>query len=175
MRWADLARLPSPPHSLPDRIIQSAELYPCDVLFVHRDADDKPYATRIDEMRAACARAGESRGLPPIIPVVPVRMLEAWLLCDEAALRRAAGNPNGRQPLDLPRARDLESVLDPKTRLHELWREASALSTRRRHSLRVSVPRLAELTDDFSPLRRLPAFQALETEMRRTLREEGWT
>jgi hypothetical protein len=36
------------------------------------------------------------------IPVVPVRMTEAWLLADEFAIRSAPGNPNGTQSLDLP-------------------------------------------------------------------------
>ena len=45
--------------------------------------------------------------------VIPVRMTEAWLLIDELALRRAAGNPNGRNPLDLPALKDLEALPEP--------------------------------------------------------------
>jgi hypothetical protein len=38
----------------------------------------------------------------PVVCVVPVRMMEAWLLIDEMAIRRVAGNPNGRIPIELP-------------------------------------------------------------------------
>jgi hypothetical protein len=34
--------------------------------------------------------------------VVPVRMTKAWLTVDEAAIRKAARNPLGTAPLELP-------------------------------------------------------------------------
>lgn len=37
--WADLRRLPNPPRNLSEEIERSLELYPCDLLFVHRDAE----------------------------------------------------------------------------------------------------------------------------------------
>ena len=49
-----------------------------------------------------------------VVCVVPVRMQEAWLLIDEAALRRAAGDPNGTQPLAMPDVQRLEELADPK-------------------------------------------------------------
>lgn len=36
------------------------------------------------------------------IPVIPVRMTEAWLLGHELSIRSAAGNPNGSENLELP-------------------------------------------------------------------------
>ena len=168
--WADLSRLPRPPRSLAERIARAVELYPCDVLFVHRDSDRENRASRVDEVARAVTEASRlaastTRVFPPVVPVVPVRMLEAWLLTDEVALRRAAGNPNGRVELDLPRARDLERVLDPKAVLQRTVLEASGLHGRRLQRLAVSPVRIAELTDDFSALRALPAFQALEQEI----------
>ena len=96
-------------------------------------------------------------------------MLEAWLLADEAALRRAAGNPNGAIPLSLPRLDALEHIPDPKALLNDLIKEASGLSGRRRKRLHLPAlaSRVADLTDDFSPLRALPAFPALEAEIER--------
>jgi hypothetical protein len=52
---ADLRRLPNPPRDLRSRIEQSLYLYPCDLLFVHRDAESCPYAERkaeVDEILA---------------------------------------------------------------------------------------------------------------------------
>lgn len=164
--WADLSRLPHRPSTLADRIVASVRLYPCDLLFVHRDADREPRAARVAEIQHAVASAPGEEALSTVVPVVPVRMTEAWLLCDELALRQAAGNPNGRQPLDLPRVRDLENLPDPKAILHKLLGAASERSARRRRTLRLSAVRVASLTDDFALLRELSAFRDLEQDVR---------
>lgn len=54
-----------------------------------------------------------------IVAAVPVRMIEAWLLFDESAIRLAAGNPNGTTPLGLPGMPRAESVPDPKLLLRD--------------------------------------------------------
>jgi hypothetical protein len=108
-----------------------------------------------------------------VVPVVPVRMLEAWLLSDESALRTAAGNPNGRRPLELPRIQEIESLPDPKGILHDLLRQASELGSRRRRNVEVSAIRVAERTEDFSRLRGLQAFRALEAEVLAVLQQLG--
>jgi len=103
-------------------------------------------------------------------------MQEAWLLFDEPAIRTAAGNPNGRDHLDLPRLQHLEGLPDPKEVLYELLRTASGLSGRRRKKLPVSqlAQRVSDFIDDFAPLRTLPAFTALEVEIRKTVEIRGW-
>jgi hypothetical protein len=53
----------------------------------------------------------------PHVPVIPIRMTEAWLLLDEAEIRRVAGSPNGKVSLGLPKAKDVESIPDPKAQL----------------------------------------------------------
>jgi len=170
--WADLGRLWTPPRGLGERIVQSARLYPCDVLFVHRDADHADPAERVGEFQAATQRARRQDNVrPPIICVVPVRMLETWLLFDEAAIRTAAGNPRGRQPLELPPLRSLEALPDPKRSFRDVLRAASDLPAQRRRKLRVSPERVAELIDDFAPLRSLAAFARLEDEVRQLLEQ----
>ena len=90
-------------------------------------------------------------------------MTEAWLLSSETAIRRAAGNPNGKMPLGLPTWREWDQKPNPKQILFDALRNASGLQGRhlsrfREHAAR---HRVAELTDDFSPLERLPAFAYL--------------
>lgn len=172
--WADLRRLPNPPKTLELRIEKSLEFYPCELLFVHRDAESNSYTRRkaeIDEVLAAMSLA-----YPPAVCVVPVRMLEAWLLFDEAALRRASGNPNGKTPLQLPSPATLEEIIDPKMRLYELLTEASELKGRRRQSLRVSrcARKVSDYIDDFGLLRTLPAFRALEADLEETITRNRW-
>jgi hypothetical protein len=113
---------------------------------------------------------------PDAVSIVPVRMTEAWLLFDEQALRRAAGNPNGRVKLDLPKKEDLEQIPDPKDMLYNLLRTASDLrgSRLKKFSTRGGARRVSELLDDFKPLRCLNAFKALEDEIRDLVQTRRW-
>lgn len=159
----------SPRANLRERLEVAVRRYPCDVLFVHRDAEREPKEKRLEEIRDAAAAVG----VPAFVPVVPVRMTEAWLLIDEKAIRRAAGNPHGQAPLPLPKAAKLESVADPKDALRTCLIQASEKTGRRLRQFERDLPecvqRVAELIPDFSPLRQLPAFQGFEQEARRVL------
>lgn len=160
--WADLRRHPEPPRGLDARIREAVRLYPCDVLFVHRDAEAVRPAERVDEINRAIEASGASVSH---VRVVPVRMTEAWLLFDERAIRRAAANPNGRQRLALPALRTVENLPDPKEVLKALLRQASGLSPTRLRRFHIAIRRVADLIDDFSPLQSVPAFQQLEGEL----------
>jgi hypothetical protein len=176
--WADLRRLRYPPRTLASRIECSLDLYPCDILFIHRDAeiraDRRSYQQRKDEIIGALANINLVQ-IPPIC-VVPVRMMEAWLLINEAALRRAAGNPNGATALNIPNIAHLEEIPDPKEVLYTLLRVASELRGRRlkRFEENRSAGLVAEYIDDFAQLRRLSAFRALEADIEETITINQW-
>jgi len=175
-QWADLRQVRwSKKPDLADRIRLSLDLYPCDLLFVHRDAEREPRERRIDEITAALAKV-QFQSIPQAISVVPVRMQEAWLLFDERAIRHAAGNRSGRQPLDLPSIRDIERIPDPKSLLHECLKQASGLQGRRLKSFPVHrhARRVAELMDDFSPLQVLQSFTALENDVMQIIEQRDW-
>lgn len=175
-QWADLRRLDkSLRNTLEKRIQLSIHLYPCDLLFIHRDAEKTSYETRLSEIHAAVSKAS-SRINVPTVSVVPVHMTEAWLIFDVIALRKAAANPNGKNLLNLPNIQKLENEPDPKELLYNLLRQASGRSSRRLKSFSLGdcVHRVAELIDDFSPLRNLPAFAALESEVQGVIKEKGW-
>lgn len=158
--WADLSLLPSPPRRLRERIDAAIQLYPCDLLFVHRDAEREPWEAR----QAEIGRAAEACAVP-YVPVIPVRMTEAWFLHDEAAIRLASANPRGRVSLELPPIHKLEELPDPKAALEQALLAAAEVSGRRLSQRRRGLPRMrarvAELTGDFSPLIGLPAFDRL--------------
>lgn len=159
-QWADLSRVPRKPTSLQERISVALDLYPCDIMFVHRDAEGAEYDVRRQEIDSALSHTSFS---VRFVPVVPVRMMEAWLLCNEDAIRGAAGNPQGSQELDLPEVRNLERIPNPKAMLHSALMRASGLNNRRLSTFRAHerVHRVGELIQDFSPLLQLPAFQRL--------------
>ena len=165
IEWADLGVLRRQPTKLVGRVAEALRLYPCDLLFVHRDAEGQPPEWRYQEIATAVP------ALQTRVAVVPVRMQEAWLLHDEAALRRAAGRPSGTEPLNLPALARVESVVDPKGTLKTALLTAAALTGRRRQAFNpgIAAQRLATLIEDWAPLRQLSAFRQLEDDMRDAL------
>lgn len=170
-QWADPWRFPRRSKELHEKIKTTIDFYQCDLLFVHRDAETACLEDRQAEIRQALARVRDDAVLPNAICVVPVRMTEAWLLHDLGAIRQAAGNPNGTEPLTLPNLGDIESLPNPKRILHELLRDATEKGARRRKRFDTNkaVQLIPKYIEDFSPLRRLSAFAALEEELVKNL------
>ncbi len=167
--WADPQRLPRKTGTLADKIILSLDLFPCELLFVHRDAEKDEPESRVEEINAAVDEARKVlTEVPPLVCVVPVRMLEAWFLFDESAIRKAAGNTTGKKPLDLPPLARVEGLPNPKERLLGLLRDASGLRGRRLRKFRAGKKfhLIPENTRDFSPLFDLPGFEKLYADIR---------
>ena len=123
--WADLRLLRKPPQEFKKRIRESIRIYPCDLLFVHRDAETASLQHRQSEIRQAVEDARADDEIPSTICVVPTRMTEAWLLSDIDSIRQAAGNPNGTVQLNLPSPSIIEGLPNPKRVLHDLLRDAT--------------------------------------------------
>lgn len=155
--------LPSHRYGLEVRVRAAVQMFPCNLLFVHRDSEGQPADTRYEEI-AAATRAVNVK----FIAVVPIRMMEAWLLSSDSAIRRAAGNPNGRVAITIPNANLIERLPNPKEMLLSALREAANLGARRRASFDVHARRrrVAECIDDFSYLRQLAAFVRFENELK---------
>lgn len=153
-------------HTLSDRVEDAIQRFPCDILFIHRDAERESLDVRQGEIETAVSAT--LNAVEYWIPVIPVRMTEAWLLIDERAIRRAADNPNGSVSLSLPRVSRLERLPDPKATLNDLLIEASEKTGRRLVKFRRISElawrhgRVADLIEDYSPLRSLSAFNAFE-------------
>lgn len=174
--WADLSRIRKTPVGLVQRIERSIELYPCELLFIHRDAERENPDNRREEIADALTNLDKKIAKPPSICVVPVRMQEAWLLFDESAIRRASANPHGNSTLNLPRMRNIERLPDPKETLYELLKTASEKTGRRlkQFNIRHSAVRVSELIEDFSPLRNLSAFRQLESDVKTVIDNNDW-
>lgn len=133
-----------------------------DIVFVHRDAEGQDAAVRRQEIADAVAAV---QCMIPAVPVVPVRMTEAWLLLDEQAIREVAGRPGGTVDLDLPRASTVESIPDPKQRLREALVAASQLHGRRLEAFKQRFSdhrrQLLERLDHSGPITALSAWQDL--------------
>lgn len=166
-QWADRRTLDATTRGLPARLAAALAQFPCDVLFVHRDSDDRDHSSRVVEIDAAITAIGGAR----YVKVIPVRMQEAWFLFDEMAIRTGVGRPSGREDLDLPPLGNLEALADPKALLREAIKVASERSGRRwrKYSPGEAATRVAELITDYSPLRVLPAFRRLEEDIAEAL------
>lgn len=133
-----------------------------DLVVVHRDADNAGAEARLVEIRGAVA---ETAVCAHVVPIVPVRMTEAWLLLDEAAIRTVAGNPRGTTPLELPRRHEVERIADPKNALREALSAAANVTGRRRERLERRFPenrrQLLERLDTRGPVTHLTSWRAL--------------
>jgi len=126
------------------------------LLFVHRDAESMSFEQRMAEFDNAPAS---------VVPVIPVRMTEAWLLISARAIAEAADRPDA--DVALPAIRDLESMADPKRELEKLLFTAAGHPGGRRGkkfkaslvSRRVNV---ATLIADYAPLEGINGFRAFQ-------------
>lgn len=160
--------LPPLSSGLKARIDSALELFPCDFLFVHRDAEGVEASIRQQEIETNWSNSQQTATL---ICVIPVRMTEAWLIANEAPIRSAAGNPNGAESLGLPALKNIESLPDPKEILFAALKAASGLnaSRKRRFNPHQFRHRVSELTDDLEPLRKLSSFRHLEAQIQKHL------
>ncbi|MCA9697460.1 MAG: hypothetical protein KC431_08040 [Myxococcales bacterium] len=170
--WADLRPLGLQTTTLTERLRATLTHYHADLLFVHRDAEREPLTVRMREIAAAAAEIVPSI---PHVPLVPVRMTEAWLLHDSRAIRRAAGKPNGKMTLEIPTSiKQFETLANPKQTLEDALLIASETSGRLRKRKKRDFGRMrmrvAELIDDYAPLRELEAFATLEHDLRAALK-----
>lgn len=144
-----------------------------DVFVVHADAarpqNDQAQERIIGPIRAL---AGERCGLAParIVPLLPVREMEAWILADPDAIARAVGFrswpdgvPLGWQP---ERA---ESVPDPKRTLDEAVRALSGGRRGRRSFGAGAFLDLIAAEADLGRLGRLASYQRFRAELRAAL------
>jgi len=64
---------------LSKKISLSLDLFPCDLLFVHRDTDRETTDARKEEIFKAIEQISEELKANLFVCVIPVRMTEAWL------------------------------------------------------------------------------------------------
>ncbi len=163
----EFGRMPNPPgRTVRQRLERMLKIDPdFDVLLVHRDCESDTRDKRKTEIVAGVEDCDVDW---PVVPIVPIRMTEAWLLLDEDAIRMIAGRPSGIEPLDLPKVSQVEAVSDPKALLLAALEVACGLSGRRLKKFRRDFPahrrQLLERLDRSGPVRELNAWRALEAD-----------
>ena len=89
-----------------------------DLLIIHSDADNRTREQTLQQRFEPGKRLVQSSNekiCKLVIPIITVRMVEAWLLADYDALRTTLGTNLNVQKLNLPeKARQIEALRDPK-------------------------------------------------------------
>lgn len=163
--YAEFRRLPKPPlkKDIGAQISAAKEFYPYDILIYHRDAESNDLQI-IDVRKSEVFNEIEEEEKNFIVCVVPVKMMESWLLINREALKKAAGNRNYKGDLSMPSINKIEAIPQPKDMLHDLLHKASGLKGRnlKKFNPHQAVHLLAEYIDDFAALRELEAFKIFE-------------
>lgn len=108
-------------------------------LAVHTDADRDTYDERMKNkiIPARTALNGMNDDYCKLLtPVIPVRMIEAWMLADKELLKNEIGT--SKSDNDLGINRNPETIADPKSVIEEAIRIATEHLPRRRHKLSIS-------------------------------------
>lgn len=149
------------------RVQAAIKNFPCDLLIVHRDAENRSWEERVGEINYAAATLTR-----PYVSLVPVRMTEAWLFSDEAAIRFASGNASGRHEIGLPKRQRWEILPDPKTVLLGVLCEASGKKGRALDKFNPLKARhlITPRAESFEALRGIESFDKFENSLKETLK-----
>lgn len=146
------------------------------ILVVHKDADERTF----EETRLKCFNPGEShiqksakQICKHVIPVIPVREMEAWMLADREKLRDVLEIKERLQNLGLPkRAVLVESIPDPKATLNKVIAIAEFERGRKfkgndLHAIREALAQEIRL----ERLNQVPAYQYFVDDLKKALVE----
>lgn len=166
MAFSDVVFSSPKGHTLGERIAKTIEQYSCDLLFIHRDAEKQPAIKRLEEIELSLDAELRQKA----VAIVPVRMTEAWLLCDEDAIRSAVGNTNGASELALPVIGKIESC-EAKNVLDAALTAAVDHNARRRRKFYPQDYRyrVAELCTSRDKLLRLGSYKSFEDRLKSVL------
>jgi hypothetical protein len=143
-------------------------------LIVHSDADDKTpdraYKERIEPGFNRVLYSTE-KVCKELIPVIPVQMIEAWMLADYNALRGTIGTNASSEKLGLPaRPALVERDANPKHTLNEIMRKANANRSHRHQ--KIDINRRYELLArniDLDVLALVPSYREFKKVLTKTL------
>lgn len=160
-------------HTVTEKLEFALEYEPnVNLVFVHRDADSVDPAPRYKEIQEAIGKVGDS---PLHVAVIPVQETEAWLLLDEAEIRRVAENPKGTTTLDIPPAKRVERISDPKGNLVAVILEASEQTGRQYRKIKRKISKKCQLLldglDPEGPVTAVPSWMRMFSDLKSAIKE----
>lgn len=154
-----------------DRVLEAARFTDgYHALILHRDADSSSCdKARKNYIAPACKKVEQAvaqgeRVCNNLVPLIPIRTIEAWMLTDPEALREVIGTRASIESFGLPNhAHEVEAIGNPKARLNQLLE-------RHKQELKPLCEALSE-TIRLERLAQAPAFQQFEQELTDALRK----
>jgi hypothetical protein len=148
----------------------------CHALIVHSDADgrtpERALSERIQPGFDLISHSNEEV-CKHLIPVIPVQMIEAWMLADHNALCEVIGTNLSPQILGLlSRSAEVERDANPKQTLKQVIQKAISHRPRRRRQLDFSIHEefLANMIN-LDTLYLVPSYKAFFLNLKKTLAE----
>lgn len=141
-------------------------------LTIHTDADRDTYDERINNkiIPAQTALNGMNDDYCKLLtPVIPIRMIEAWMLADKELLKSEIGT--SKSDNDLGINRNPEKIADPKSVIEKAIRIATEHLPRRRQ--RLSISELYAIIGDtvsITELTKLDSYRKFQEAVRNTYR-----
>lgn len=145
------------------------------ILCVHRDADNKDIDDvmlySFSPLLKALKDKDDTKYCKEIIPVIPIRMIEAWMLADTQLFKKFI-DAQKMHDQELGIEKNPETYADPKVVIEEAIRRASAGRSKRRRDM-IGIAELYEQIGknvQLDSLRRLPSFCSFEEQVRAAFR-----
>lgn len=152
------------------------EKYSISVLCIHADADGKDIGQVMEysftPFLKCLSQQNDSEYCKVIIPIIPIRMMEAWMLADKELLKKkinALNLPDSTLGIE----KKPETYSNPKALIEEAIRIANAGKTKRRRYA-IGIAELYEdigLSIELEALRQLPSFKHFEEGVRNAFKQ----
>ncbi len=132
------------PSSRAERILRAAQQASgYHALIVHADADhpaaDQAMKERIQPgFERVLTERDKDKVCRHLVPIIPIRMTEAWMLADIEALQEVIGTDIDAEGLGISKkSRNIEADTDPKQTIKDAIRNAEALRSSRRRRIKI--------------------------------------
>ena len=157
---------------------EAHDIFGATTLAVHTDADKMTYDERRENNIAAAEAALQGLSSDEycllLTPVIPVRMIEAWMLADKDLLRSEFGTRLTDAQLGIDG--NPEDMADPKAKIEDAIRIAKTQATHKNKANDVDISDLYAILGQkipISKLETLSSFQRFEGEILETLTKLG--
>lgn len=162
-------------NSIGDKIFLAAKAaYGVHILFIHLDADSRTWERAKEERFDPGIERIKSSSLEKLcrdlVPVIPVKNTEAWLLCDYEAFCEAVGINVPMHEINWPkRPKMVESISDPKCKFNEILK--TAYSIRKRTYETGEFYEILSRLININKLLLVPAFKKFYCELANTMKK----
>ena len=149
-----------------------------DALVIHADADKRTYKQTKEllfDTGRTLVHSGYDHVCKNLLPIIPIRMVESWMLADFEALQKVLKTDIEAQELGLPtNAKQVEMIAKPKQVLEQAMLKAQAQRSRRHRQ--VHIGKLYEPLGEKIRMERLdeiPSYKQFVTDLTATLKLLG--